>query len=426
MALWSRGKLQQRRISTWFGTWMDRDWSKRYLVGIEDPFDDTDNTARCIGTSDRNSNTAGYIGLVFSITATYMTASCSGNSERTSSIGSSSGGGRSCGGRRSSSSGGASSSGADAVPVDMFKLRMIYSWLFGPKGVLCLGPQAAYGLLGLPYEHYQMLQREWAMLYQHLRGREGGQHWLPVECYRGLLGMVQGPQEVPLNLREWKSMMDQQRRQQLQEQAQQRLAQRAAQQAAQQEQQGNGEAAAAAGGGGGEEGNGMGSCAPASVTKAGADLGSSTTALRSELQQQQDQQSLGLLGSLERKPIPQQQQQHALAAVHQALAGLLPSQQPQQQQQQPVAAVQQALAGPRSQVQQQQQQLTQNLYYNHQQQQQPSQGQLLGQQLLQGLKRGKAVSQQQQLEVQDNDAFWLQKSLEQMQLESRQAAQQHM
>ena len=36
------------RISTWCGTWTYRAWAKKYCVGVEDPFDSTDNCARTI------------------------------------------------------------------------------------------------------------------------------------------------------------------------------------------------------------------------------------------------------------------------------------------------------------------------------------------------------------------------------------------
>ena len=36
------------RISTWCGTWTYRPWTKKYCVGVEDPFDCTDNCARTI------------------------------------------------------------------------------------------------------------------------------------------------------------------------------------------------------------------------------------------------------------------------------------------------------------------------------------------------------------------------------------------
>lgn len=36
------------RISTWSGEWTYRHWAKRYCVGLEDPFDCTDNCARTI------------------------------------------------------------------------------------------------------------------------------------------------------------------------------------------------------------------------------------------------------------------------------------------------------------------------------------------------------------------------------------------
>ena len=36
------------RISTWCGTWTYRAWAKKYCVGVEDPFDCTDNCARTI------------------------------------------------------------------------------------------------------------------------------------------------------------------------------------------------------------------------------------------------------------------------------------------------------------------------------------------------------------------------------------------
>ena len=36
------------RISTWCGDWSYRPWAKPYCVGVEDPFDCTDNCARTI------------------------------------------------------------------------------------------------------------------------------------------------------------------------------------------------------------------------------------------------------------------------------------------------------------------------------------------------------------------------------------------
>jgi hypothetical protein len=343
-------------------------------VGIEDPFDDTDNTARCIGTSERNSNTSDYIGLVFHITATYMAAGCSGkastgeggrSSSSNGSSSSSSAGGYNGDGRNSGSGG---NNACGTQPVDMVKLRMIYSWLFGPKGVLCLGHQAAYVLLGLPCQQYQQLMQHWSFLYQQSRGPGAGQQWLPVECYRNLLSMVEGPQDVPLNLQEWRSMMDQQRRQQLQEQAQQRLAQQAQQEGGQHVQG----AAAAAGkqGVASRSGTGM----------AQQDLGGSAVASRSgALQQQESHQEQGSLGKI---PILQQQQA-ALTAVHHALAGLPVQQQP--------------LAG--LSLQAQQPQLAQAIHHNirYQQQQQQAHG-----------------------------AALLQSNLQQMQLEAKQAAQQQL
>lgn len=40
--------LRSVRISTWSGEWTYRHWAKRYCVGLEDPFDCTDNCARTI------------------------------------------------------------------------------------------------------------------------------------------------------------------------------------------------------------------------------------------------------------------------------------------------------------------------------------------------------------------------------------------
>ncbi|DBA89170.1 hypothetical protein WJX77_005588 [Trebouxia sp. C0004] len=48
---WSRERstgLRYVRISTWCGTWTYRAWTKKYCVGVEDPFDCTDNCARTI------------------------------------------------------------------------------------------------------------------------------------------------------------------------------------------------------------------------------------------------------------------------------------------------------------------------------------------------------------------------------------------
>ncbi|KAL0048376.1 hypothetical protein WJX82_001914 [Trebouxia sp. C0006] len=48
---WSRERstgLRYVRISTWCGTWTYRPWTKKYCVGVEDPFDCTDNCARTI------------------------------------------------------------------------------------------------------------------------------------------------------------------------------------------------------------------------------------------------------------------------------------------------------------------------------------------------------------------------------------------
>lgn len=36
------------RASTWAGRWTHRHWAKGYFVGVEDPFDATDNCARSI------------------------------------------------------------------------------------------------------------------------------------------------------------------------------------------------------------------------------------------------------------------------------------------------------------------------------------------------------------------------------------------
>ncbi|KAA6421869.1 MAG: hypothetical protein FRX49_08188 [Trebouxia sp. A1-2] len=48
---WSRERstgLRYVRISTWCGTWTYRPWTRKYCVGVEDPFDCTDNCARTI------------------------------------------------------------------------------------------------------------------------------------------------------------------------------------------------------------------------------------------------------------------------------------------------------------------------------------------------------------------------------------------
>lgn len=42
------------RISTWSGGWTYRRWAKKYCVGLEDPFDCTDNCARTIAAHASN------------------------------------------------------------------------------------------------------------------------------------------------------------------------------------------------------------------------------------------------------------------------------------------------------------------------------------------------------------------------------------
>ena len=48
-------------MSTWCGEWTYRAWTKRYCVGIEDPFDCTDNCGRTIAphASNRVANAFG-------------------------------------------------------------------------------------------------------------------------------------------------------------------------------------------------------------------------------------------------------------------------------------------------------------------------------------------------------------------------------
>lgn len=43
------------RISTWCGDWSYRPWAKPYCVGVEDPFDCTDNCARTIAAQSSSS-----------------------------------------------------------------------------------------------------------------------------------------------------------------------------------------------------------------------------------------------------------------------------------------------------------------------------------------------------------------------------------
>ena len=48
-------------MSTWCGAWTYRAWTKRYCVGVEDPFDCTDNCGRTIAphASNRVANAFG-------------------------------------------------------------------------------------------------------------------------------------------------------------------------------------------------------------------------------------------------------------------------------------------------------------------------------------------------------------------------------
>lgn len=39
------------RMSVWEATWTTKEWKRTYMIGVEDPFDDSDNCARALNTS---------------------------------------------------------------------------------------------------------------------------------------------------------------------------------------------------------------------------------------------------------------------------------------------------------------------------------------------------------------------------------------
>eukprot|EP00877_Chromochloris_zofingiensis_P002624 jgi/Chrzof1/12362/Cz06g31260.t1 len=118
---WSEGKYQGWRVSTWYGKWIQQEFRKDYIFPVEDPFDNTDNTARSVGTYTASNGTADYIAWVFGrtheVVQKYLVR---------------------CGGR-------------------LDKLRAAYCWLFGPAGVVKLSAQNAYSI-GFDAELLQHLQ----------------------------------------------------------------------------------------------------------------------------------------------------------------------------------------------------------------------------------------------------------------------------
>ncbi|MEW5304100.1 MAG: hypothetical protein WDW36_006734 [Sanguina aurantia] len=60
---WNNGGAPGRasRVSTWFGKESHMEFSKKYLMAVEDPFDNTENTARSIGVTSRHQHTSAYI-----------------------------------------------------------------------------------------------------------------------------------------------------------------------------------------------------------------------------------------------------------------------------------------------------------------------------------------------------------------------------